>query len=115
MDEMGHQIWSDARDTIYFVPSHLSDRELYYTVPRAGKRITLIACISVDGSYVCPALVISRQTFEDELFLHIFTSEKVELYSQTKTYKLSLKSSTADQASFQNSPHAPVYKRIYMV
>jgi hypothetical protein len=26
MDEMGHQAWSDARDTTYFAPSHLPGR-----------------------------------------------------------------------------------------
>jgi hypothetical protein len=33
-----------------------------------------------------PAFVLSRKTFEGELFLHGFTAEKVEIYSQTKVY-----------------------------
>jgi hypothetical protein len=33
-----------------------------------------------------PAFVVSRETFEDELFLHGFTSGKVEISSQTKVY-----------------------------
>jgi hypothetical protein len=86
MNEMGHQTWSDARDTICLLPSDLPDRRVYYPVPRTGKCITLIACISADGSYMHPALVISRKTFEGEPFLHGFTSEKVEIYSQTKAY-----------------------------
>jgi hypothetical protein len=81
MDEMGHQKWSDARDAICFAPSHLSGRKMDCSVPRSGKRITLIVCISADGSYMRPALVISRQTLKDELFLHGFTSDKVEIYS----------------------------------
>jgi hypothetical protein len=86
MDEMGHQTWSDVRDTIYFVSLDLPDRKVYYPVPRTCKRITLIACISADGSYMRPVLVISRKTFEDELFLHGFPSEKAEIYSQTNIH-----------------------------
>jgi hypothetical protein len=77
MDETGHQTWSDARDTICFVPSDLPDRKVDHPVPRTGKRITLITCILAEGSYVCPAPVISRQRFEDEFFRHGFTSEKL--------------------------------------
>jgi hypothetical protein len=84
MDELGHETWSDARDTIFFVSSDLPDRRVHYPVPPTGKRITLIACISVDGSYMRPVLVISRKTTEDEFFLYGFASEKVEIYSQTK-------------------------------
>jgi hypothetical protein len=81
MDEMGHQTWSDARDTIRFLPFDLSDTRVACPVLRTCKRIALIVCISSDGSYMCPALVISQHTFENELFLHGFTSEKIETHS----------------------------------
>jgi hypothetical protein len=84
MNERGHQTWSDARDSISFVPSDLPHKKLYDSVPRTDKRITLIAFISVDGSYMRPTLAISRKTFEDELFLRGLPSEKVEIYSETE-------------------------------
>jgi hypothetical protein len=84
MDEMRHQTWFVARDTIYLVPSELPDRNAHYPVHWTRKPITLIACISVDGPYMHPALLISGQMFEDEFFLRLFTSEKFEIYSQTK-------------------------------
>jgi hypothetical protein len=86
MDEMGHQEWSDAIDTICFVPRDIEDQLIFYPVSRTGKRITLIACIAADGSYVRPCLIIQRKTFDDELLVQGFTPEKVEIYSQSLSF-----------------------------
>jgi hypothetical protein len=86
MDEMGHQDWADAHETVCFVPSDIPDEIFYYPVSRAGKRITLIAAIAADGSYLRPAIIIPRETFDDELLLTGLTPEKVEIYSQAKSF-----------------------------
>jgi hypothetical protein len=36
-------------------------------VSRQGKRITLIACVAADGSYLRPAVIIPRKTYDDYL------------------------------------------------
>jgi hypothetical protein len=86
MDEMGHQTWADAQQTVCFVPVDFEDSIVHYPVPRTGKRVTLIACIAADGSFIRPCLVISRKTFDDEILIQGFTPEKVEIYSQSKAY-----------------------------
>jgi hypothetical protein len=86
MDEMGHQEWADATEKVCYVPSDLQTNHVNYPVSRKGKRITLIACISADGSFMRPALVISRKTFEDELLLFGYTPDKVEIYDQPNAY-----------------------------
>jgi hypothetical protein len=86
MDEMGHQAWADAHDVICFVPRDVEEPTVSYPVSRTGKRITLIACIAADGSYLRPSLIIPRKTFDDELLLFGFTPEKVEIYSQTHSF-----------------------------
>jgi hypothetical protein len=86
LDEMGHQSWADAKTKICYVPIELQATHISYPVSRKGKRITLIACIAADGSFMRPALVISRKTFDDELLLLGYTPEKVEIYDQQKAY-----------------------------
>jgi hypothetical protein len=68
MDEMGHQDWADAHDVICIVPTERDDSPLYYPVKRSGKRITLVACIAADGSYMKPTVILSRKTYETEVF-----------------------------------------------
>jgi hypothetical protein len=86
MDEMGHQTWADAREIMCFVPGDYQEDTVPYPVSRTGKRITLIACVAADGSFVRPCIVISRKTFDDELLLYGFTPEKVEIYNQRNGY-----------------------------
>jgi hypothetical protein len=86
MDEMGHQSWADAQKTVCFVPADFQEPVVHYPVSRTGKRITLVACIAADGSFLRPCLVISRKTFDDEILTQGFTAEKVEIYSQSKAY-----------------------------
>jgi hypothetical protein len=85
MDEIGHQSWAKAPETFCFVHSEFTESTVHVPVSRIGKRITLIACIAADGSFLCPCLIILRKIVEDELFLHGFPREKVEIYSQSKS------------------------------
>jgi hypothetical protein len=71
MDEMGHQPYADAKDTTCLAPSTHPEATVNYPVSRVGKRITLLACIFADGSFIRPALVIP---------------ENVDIYSQGKGY-----------------------------
>jgi hypothetical protein len=85
MDEMGHQEYADAKPKTCVVPSHVEAKS-HYSVSRRGKRITLIACVSADGSYVTPALIIPRATYEDELAEYGLTDEKIVIYSQKNAF-----------------------------
>jgi hypothetical protein len=83
---LGHQEWADASEKVCYVPADLQTNHVNYPVSRKGKRITLIACICVDGSFMRPVLVISRKTFEDELLLFGCTPDKVEIYDHPNAY-----------------------------
>jgi hypothetical protein len=86
MDEMGHQEWADRQEQVCYVPSAHSESQVYFPVPRTGKRITLIACIGADGSYLKPLIVIPRKSYDTDLALTGVTDEKIAIYSQAKGY-----------------------------
>jgi hypothetical protein len=62
MDEMGHQEWADAAEKVCFVPIYHAGDRVCYPVSRTGKRITLLACVAAEGSFLKPAIVIPRKT-----------------------------------------------------
>jgi hypothetical protein len=77
MDEIGRQEWADGTEKVCFVPaSHAADH-VYDAVPRIGKRIPFLACVAADGSYLKPAVIILRKTYDEDLALFGLTSEKV--------------------------------------
>jgi hypothetical protein len=76
MDEMGHQDWTDRPETTCVVPSLHGDRQVYIPISRAGKRITLMACIALDDSAFKPEVIIPRKTVDIDLVLTGLTSEK---------------------------------------
>jgi hypothetical protein len=86
MDEMGHETWADSGASVCYVPSSDPRDVVYYPVPRNGRRITLIACISADGGFIRPAMIVARKTFEDEIKLMGYTSDKIEIYSQERSF-----------------------------
>jgi hypothetical protein len=86
MDEVGHQDWADRGEYHCYVAEHVHDEFVYVPVPRTGKRITVIACVAADGSYLRPSVIISRKTFEDEIVEYGLTPEKVEIYDQPKGF-----------------------------
>jgi hypothetical protein len=86
MDEMGYQAYADRKDVTLWVSGDVEDKLLYFPVSRLGKRITLIACIALDGSFLRPCLIIHRQTYNDDIADFGWTSSKVEVYSQRNSF-----------------------------
>jgi hypothetical protein len=84
MDEMDHQDWADRQRLTCFVPAALPDGSVYMPVSRLGKRITIIACIAADGSYLTPTVIIPRKTVDSDLPITGPTGEKVKVYKQRK-------------------------------
>jgi hypothetical protein len=76
MDGMGHQDWADRTEKTCVVPPSHGDKQVYIPVPRAGKRIMLMACIALDGSALKPEVIIPRKTVDTDLVLTGLTSEK---------------------------------------
>jgi hypothetical protein len=86
MDEMGHQDWADRQRLTCYIPATVPGDSVYMPVSRLGKRITLIACIAADGSYLRPTVIIPRKTVDSDLPITGLTGEKVEIYKQPKGY-----------------------------
>jgi hypothetical protein len=82
MDEMGHQEWADRQEIVCVVPVEHDDDVVSLPVPRTGKRITLISCIALDGSFLKPVVIIPRKTVDADIQLTGMTPEKVTIKSQ---------------------------------
>lgn len=82
MDEMGHQEWADRKEIICVVPIDHEGDHVCLPVPRTGKRITLLSCIALDGSFLKPTVIVPRKTVDDDLPLTGMTPEKVTVQSQ---------------------------------
>jgi hypothetical protein len=87
MDERGHQEWADRGPTKYYVSATHPRQAVYFPVSRKGKRITLIACIAADGTFLKPSVIISRKTYdEDDLGLLGWTQDNCFIDSQRKSF-----------------------------
>jgi hypothetical protein len=75
-DEMGHQEFSDAKQRLCLVPTHVI-KDACYEISRQGKRITLIG----GGWFVFEALILTRSIYEDGTVEHGFANEKIDVYS----------------------------------
>jgi hypothetical protein len=86
LDEMGHQEWADRKKAICDVPGTSTVKTVQFSVSGTGKRISLIACISADGTDVRPSIVIQRATIEDEAVTFGLTPDAVEISTQGKSF-----------------------------
>jgi hypothetical protein len=69
IDEMRHQDWVDRGQQTCVVPAADHEDYVYMPVSRAGKRITLMACIVTDVSAIKPQIIVPRKTIDDDLVL----------------------------------------------
>jgi hypothetical protein len=69
MDEIGHADWPHAHTDIVCVSHDYSHPTVPIGVNRTRKRITLIGCICVDGSYVKSIMIIPHHTVDTDLTL----------------------------------------------
>ena len=71
LDESGIQRYVDSKDTYLVVPKDFPDENLTFPVYRSDKRITLLHCISTDGSFIKPLFVLPRKTVDDDVFRYV--------------------------------------------
>jgi hypothetical protein len=62
VDEMGHSDWADRQNRIVWITSEFGKSTISIPMARSGRRITLVACIALDGSYLKPMFVIPRKS-----------------------------------------------------
>ena len=85
LDESGQQDFIDARKVHIVIPDALNQGKITYPVDRTGKRITLLHCISTDGTALTPMLIVPRKYIDDEVF-DIISDETVMLRSQSNGF-----------------------------
>ena len=83
LDESGQNQYQDSNNIYVVVPEDVDVKN--YPISRATKRITLLHCISTDGSSCDPMIIVPRLTVDNELFDEL-TSQTVLLRSQTKGF-----------------------------
>jgi hypothetical protein len=86
MDETGRQNWAGRQVQTCYVPATVEEQQVHMPVCRAGKRITLIACIAADCSYLKRTVIIPRKTVDADLLSTGLTPEKLEVYKQPKGF-----------------------------
>ena len=77
IDEVGFSEWADATTVTVIVPSDFTCDDIKIPVPRAGKRASMVACISADGESINPGITVPRSTIEVELLESGYTPDKV--------------------------------------
>lgn len=83
LDESGQNTFVDSRNLYVIVPKDKDVRN--FPLNRSIRRITLLHCISTDGTTAPPMIVVPRLTIDDEIFDIIPTGE-VLFVSQEKGY-----------------------------
>ncbi|KAA6396897.1 MAG: hypothetical protein EZS28_007581 [Streblomastix strix] len=67
-DESGIQQFVNSHRKAVTCPINVKDSECKYKVDRSDKNTTVLAGICLDGSNVCPAIVVRRKTLDDDIF-----------------------------------------------
>jgi hypothetical protein len=78
-DETGFHDWADKHEICAIVPIEYQKEIIEIPVKRQGKRASLLGCISADGSALKPMVIVTRRSFEDELWHNGYTPEKVKI------------------------------------
>jgi hypothetical protein len=77
---------ADREEKTCYVPSEHTGDEVPFLVPRSGKGIILVACISADRSFLKPLIAIHRKTIDADVALTGLADEKLAIYSQPKVF-----------------------------
>lgn len=67
VDEEGHEDYSDSRKQLVVVTKD-SKGPFNYPVKRTNNHTTFLACITADGSFLKPLIVVKRKTIEARIF-----------------------------------------------
>ena len=85
MDEAGEDDYVDTHSYHVIVPSEYPNKSINIPVRRKCKRSALIHCISCDGTYLKPLLIIPRKTVDSVIFKKLSPNNLMIKY-QTKGF-----------------------------
>lgn len=82
MDEAGEDDYVDTHSYNVIVQSDFQDKSINIPVRRRQKRSTLVHCISCDGTYLKPLLIIPRKTVDSIIFKKLTPANLLIKYQQ---------------------------------
>ncbi len=85
LDEVGVQDFVDAQEQHVLVRSSYEKPTAYYSVERAGKRITALFCISTNADWIPPLIVTNRSTVDSEIHT-LIPPDKYMIKQQSKGF-----------------------------
>ena len=87
VDEMGSERYADRKRINVLVPSASEHRDgMVVGIPRTSYRCTLIACISLDGECLKPAIITKNKTVTSALFENGYDTNRVKLYHTKNSF-----------------------------
>ena len=88
VDEMGAELFADRKRVFVFVPETSVPRSgtLEVGVPRSTRRCTLLACISLDGSKLCPAIITRTMTINSIVFSEGYMTNNLKIYNTDNSF-----------------------------
>ena len=88
MDEMGTEMFADRKRVFVFVPAQRArNGPLSVGVPRSTRRCTLIGCICLDGTTLCPAVITKTETISSVVFSEGgYTPDSIEFHTTDNSF-----------------------------
>ena len=86
-DEMGAEAFADRKRVYVVIPPTATQRDkIPIGVPRSTRRCTLLACISLDGSRVCPTILTKTKNVSSRLHDGGSMSDRLKVYSTETSF-----------------------------
>ena len=86
-DEMGAEAFADRKRVYVVIPPTATQRDkVPIGVPRSTRRCTLLACISLDGSRVCPTILTKTKNVSSRLYDGGYMSDRLKVYSTETSF-----------------------------
>ena len=89
MDEMGAEMFADRKNMYVFVRRSRTGQNRRPTVgvPRTTRRCTLIGCICLDGTRLCPAIITKTETISSAVFAEGgYTSDRLKIFTTENSF-----------------------------
>ena len=87
MDEMGCERYADRKRIKVFIPNGVAHRNgMAVGVPRTSHRCTLMACISLDGSRLTPAIITKHKTVSSQIFTNGYNKQNLKLFTTKNSF-----------------------------
>ena len=88
-DEMGAEMFADRKRVFVYVPKDKVPKNgpVFVGVPRSSRRVTLLACISLDGTSLRPTIITRTKTINSAVFEKGgYDSQRLQIYDTENSF-----------------------------